>query len=106
MREIKSQNDLMDVLISDTEIIFFFNNWCPICKMVSFQLEEYNSFHKELRIACLNIGSYPELANQLNVKNVPQTFVYVDGELKERISGKLDLEYLDEILYSMGDDFF
>lgn len=105
MKEVRNQNDLMDVITSENAIFTFYNNWCPICKMVYSALEQYAYYHPDLLIARLNITDHPDLARQLSVVNVPITFIYKDDTLYEKIQGMVDLEYLDDIFYSMGNDF-
>lgn len=105
MKEIRSLNDFMNLCTEDELIITFYNSWCPICKMVQSALEQYVYFHPEIVIARVNVNEQPQVTSNLGVVNVPMTLVYHEGILVERIPGMINLEHLDDIYYSMGNDF-
>ena len=86
-------------LQKDKVIVTFYTNWCPICKMLKFSLEEYEELHQEIEIVRVNFANFEELAHNLGVRAVPTTLFYINGELVDKMNGKLEIDEIDEIFY-------
>lgn len=99
MTEILDKKTFEECLKNEKVIITFYTKWCPICKMLKFSLEEYSEEHDDIVIAMIDFSNFEEAAKELGVNSVPTSLFYINGNLVEKLHGKIELDEIDEIFY-------
>ena len=99
MTEILDKKTFEEFLKNEKVIITFYTKWCPICKMLKFSLEEYSEEHDDIVIAMIDFSNFEEAAKELGVNSVPTSLFYINGNLVEKLQGKIELDEIDEIFY-------
>lgn len=74
------------------QIINVFGTWCGPCKMFAPILEEISENFETFKI---NIDDNPEYVKEMNIKGVPSTFIFKDGQLKDTIVGFIPKEIME-----------
>ena len=81
----------MDNLTTDTFIdtlqtssvlvlVDFWAEWCGPCKMIAPTLEKLSQeYAGKIKIVKLNVDNYPDIAQQYNVRSIPNLMFFVDG---------------------------
>lgn len=105
MEEICTIEDYKNFIQNKEAIVIFYTKWCPVCKMLVFEMEEYLAKHPEISIKRINSSEYPEIAKQLGIFSVPTTLFYNRGKILEKRQGMIDLEDFEEIILSLKDEF-
>lgn len=69
-------------------LVDFFATWCGPCKMLGPELEKLaNQFVSQIKVAKIDVDSYPALANAYEIQSVPTLILFKNGKLVQRISG-------------------
>ena len=71
----------------DNVIVDFWAPWCAPCRMLGPNFEALSKEMKDIKFAKVNIDENNELADMLNVKNIPCMVLFKDGEEVNRILG-------------------
>jgi thioredoxin len=80
-------------------LIDFYAPWCGPCQMMAGFLVELSRETKgQLKIAKINVDSYPELASQYNVSALPTVVLFKQGQPVHRIEGVMRApQLLDQV---------
>ena len=63
-------------------------DWCQPCKKLRPMLKENaRNFLDEVKCVYMDVDKFPELANHLKIKHIPQTFMFHQGELVNQFGG-------------------
>ena len=86
-----------DVLQAEGAILVdFWAEWCGPCKMMEPLLAELAERHSgSLKIAKIDVQSFPDIAMRYGVMNLPTLVLFSDGEPKEHIAGYMPLKVLE-----------
>jgi len=69
-------------------LVNFHATWCMPCLMMKPNIEETaQTLGDKIHYERIDIDENPELANLLQIRSVPTTIVFKDGEVKWRQSG-------------------
>lgn len=69
-------------------LVDFWAEWCGPCKTMLPILEELSTqFGNKLKIAKLNVGDYPQLANRWNVSTLPTIIIFRNGDVLQQLVG-------------------
>jgi thioredoxin 1 len=102
MAEIELTDKTFETELAATKELFVVDlwaEWCQPCKMIAPMLSELADEHKDkMRIAKVNIDTYPAVAQKYEVKGIPTILVFRNGELKEKITGALPKKMLEKKL--------
>jgi thioredoxin 1 len=55
--------------------------WCAPCRMVAPILEQLEEENKQIKFVKCNVDESPEIAQQLNIRNIPTILYFKSGEL-------------------------
>ncbi len=87
-----------DVLQSSVPVLVEFSaEWCGPCKQIEPLLEQLSSeWHDNVRLAKVDVDQNVETTLRYQVMSLPTIILFVDGEARQRISGKQPRERLVE----------
>lgn len=86
-------------------LIDFFADWCMPCMMMLPIIEDVaKEFHGKIKIAKLNAGEYPEIADKYGVSSIPNFTIFKNGQVIEQFAGAISQDELEEKLCSYIDD--
>ncbi len=78
-------------------IVDFYAPWCPPCKIMAENLEDYSSKkQKNIEIYKVNVDDELELAKKYGVSSLPTIIYFKDGKMKKDYIGVLDTKELTE----------
>ena len=61
-------------------LVDFWAEWCGPCKMIAPTLEKLSQeYAGKIKIVNLNVDNYPDVAQQYNVRSIPNLMFFVDG---------------------------
>lgn len=72
-------------------LVDFFATWCGPCKMLSPVLEEL-----DIDVVKIDVDESRELAKKEGILSVPTLLLFNNGELKDRHSGFMSKEEIEE----------
>ena len=89
-----------DIIKSEKPVLIdFFATWCGPCKMMHPVLEElHEKVGDKARVIKIDIDKNQELAAIYNVRSVPTSMIFRNGELKWRTSGVQPIQTLEQEL--------
>lgn len=101
INDIEKQN--IDLLIQKEKLIIieFYTKWCPTCKMVAMNLEEYEEEHNDVFILQVDVDEHKELANVYKITMAPTILFFYQGKLMEMHHGFIDSDELEEKIDSI-----
>ena len=81
------------------QILYFTAPWCQPCQVLGPIMDELSNQFPD-RIKKVNIDYDPELPHRYNVRNIPTTIVFENGEEVERKVGVQPRAYYLQVLNS------
>ena len=72
-----------------TVLVDFYADWCGPCKMLAPTVAEIAT-ETDAAVLKIDIDAHQDLAAQYQVQGVPTLYLFVDGEVKERMVGVQD----------------
>lgn len=100
MNEVKKieEKDFKEEVLESTKpvLVDFWADWCMPCKKMEPIIESLAQEFKEfVRFLKLNVDENPGIASDYNIRGIPTLFLFINGEVVDRITGmvsKKDLE--------------
>jgi len=84
---VESERHLQELIESNRVLLVDFHaDWCGPCKMLDPTVERLAA-ETAATVAKVDIDELRSLTQSNNVQGVPTLFLYVDGELTERVTG-------------------
>lgn len=84
-------------------IVDFYADWCGPCKMIGPVLADLAAkYEGKAKICKINIDEERKLAIAHKVMSIPTLFFIKDGEIKERVTGALSPNDLEDKLKALG----
>lgn len=77
-----------------------YTEWCRPCRQFAPILEKF-CIENELKVYKIDIDEHNELASTLNIKTVPTTLWFKDGQLVKTVTGMKDDTELLKILMTV-----
>lgn len=97
IKEIESENINLVLKENDKIIIDFFTKWCPSCRMVGMNLEEFDELNPEVLIIQIDASEYKTLADLYNVKTAPTLLFFKNGTYISRHHGFIEIEEIASV---------
>lgn len=67
-------------------VVNFYADWCGPCQMFAKELEALDA-EGQVKIVKLNVDENQVAASEANVKGIPASYIYKDGELVKLFAG-------------------
>ncbi len=92
-----------EVIYSEIPVVVdFWARWCRPCLTFAPTFKELSKkYEGKIKFLKCDIEKNKAIANLLNVKSIPTLLFFCSGEVKERITGKYNVEKLEERLKSL-----
>ena len=85
---------------NDKSIVCFMARWCPPCRMINLSFEEFETDNPNVPIYKIDVHQFKDLADKLDAKSVPVTFLINKGHIVSSYKGFLDADELTKIYYN------
>ena len=83
-------------------LIDFYADWCGPCKSYSPIIQQLKQeLGDEVKVIKIDVDKNQSLSNNLNVRSIPTTMIYQNGELKWRAMGAQSLMVLKQQLANL-----
>ena len=87
-----NEKDFESLINKDLVLVDFFATWCGPCKMLGPVLENLEN----IDIVKIDVDECPDLARNYGIMSVPTLMIFRNGELKNKQSGFMPKEALEE----------
>ncbi len=87
-----NENDFENLINKDLVVVDFFATWCGPCKMLGPVLESLEN----IDVVKIDVDECPDLARKYGIMSVPTLMLFSGGELKNKRSGFMPKEALEE----------
>jgi thioredoxin 1 len=78
-------------------LVDFWAAWCGPCKALAPVIESIASEYKgQITVHKLNVDENPHTASQYEIRGIPTTLVFKNGELVDRIVGAVPKQVFEE----------
>ena len=81
-------------------LLDFYAEWCAPCKMLSKQLEQYQTEVNEVKVIKVNIEEEQEMSMAFGVRSIPALFYMEEGEVIDQTTGMKTVQQLKEFTKS------
>jgi thioredoxin 1 len=87
--DVTTDNFTSEVLESDKPVLVDFSAvWCGPCKMLKPIVHELaDEWADTVKVVELDVDHNPDIAGRYQVMGVPTLMLFVDGEIRERVTG-------------------
>lgn len=72
---------------SGTVAIDCYADWCPPCKLLAPVLEKMSQEIKEIKFGKINTDENPEIAEEFQIRSIPNILIFKNGKLIDQIIG-------------------
>lgn len=87
-----NEKNFESLINKDLVLVDFFATWCGPCKMLSPVLESLEN----IDVVKIDVDECPDLARKYAIMSVPTLMIFSNGELKNKQSGFMPKEVLEE----------
>ncbi len=94
-------DDNFDEFISEGKaVVDFYADWCGPCKIMAPHFESASRKIKGVKFAKVDVDSNSELAGRFQIRSIPTTIFFKNGELVSKQSGAMSEKDIAEIVES------
>lgn len=91
MLNINNENFEAEVLKSDKPVVVdFWAEWCGPCKSFAPVFEKVANEKPDMKFVKVNVDSFPELAQKLNLRSIPTLMIFNNGKPSKAMAGAMD----------------
>lgn len=88
MELILNNNNFDGTIKSGVVLVDFWATWCGPCKMLAPNVEEIaKEYEGRAVVGKVDVDENPDLAERFGIMSIPALFVFVNGEVKEKLIG-------------------
>lgn len=88
MELILNNNNSDETIKSGVVLVDFWATWCGPCKMLAPNVEEIaKEYEGRAVVGKVDVDENPDLAERFGIMSIPALFVFVNGEVKEKLIG-------------------
>ena len=88
MELILNNNNFDETLKNGVVLVDFWATWCGPCKMLAPNVEEIaKEYEGRAVVGKVDVDENPDLAERFGIMSIPALFVFVNGEVKEKLIG-------------------
>ena len=77
-------------------LLDFYAEWCAPCKMLSKQLEQYQTEVSDVKVVKVNIEEEQEMSMSFGVRSIPALFYMEEGKIVDQTVGMKTVQQLKE----------
>ncbi|MFB6201205.1 MAG: thioredoxin [Halorhabdus sp.] len=95
--------DEFNALLQQHDVVFvdFYADWCGPCKMLEPIVEDLAT-ETDAAIAKVDVDAHQQLASQFQVRGVPTTILFADGDVAEQVVGVRDKSHYASLIERHG----
>ena len=88
MELILNNNNFDETIKNGVVLVDFWATWCGPCKMLAPTIEELATEYKgRAVVGKVDVDENLDLAERFGIMSIPSVFVFVNGEVKEKLIG-------------------
>lgn len=88
MELILNNNNFDETIKNGVVLVDFWATWCGPCKMLAPNVEEIaKEYDGRAVVGKVDVDENPDLAERFGIMSIPALFVFVNGEVKEKLIG-------------------
>lgn len=88
MELILNNNNFDEAIKNGVVLVDFWATWCGPCKMLAPNVEEIaKEYEGRAVVGKVDVDENPDLAERFGIMSIPALFVFVNGEVKEKLIG-------------------
>lgn len=88
MELILKNNNFDETIKNGVVLVDFWATWCGPCKMLAPNVEEIaKEYEGRAVVGKVDVDENPDLAERFGIMSIPALFVFVNGEVKEKLIG-------------------
>lgn len=88
MELILNNSNFDETIKNGVVLVDFWATWCGPCKMLAPTIEELATEYKgRAVVGKVDVDENPDLAERFGIMSIPSVFVFVNGEVKEKLIG-------------------
>ena len=88
MKLILNNNNFDEAIKNGVVLVDFWATWCGPCKMLAPNVEEIaKEYEGRAVVGKVDVDENPDLAERFGIMSIPALFVFVNGEVKEKLIG-------------------
>lgn len=88
MERILNNNNFDETIKNGVVLVDFWATWCGPCKMLAPNVEEIaKEYEGRAVLGKVDVDENPDLAERFGIMSIPALFVFVNGEVKEKLIG-------------------
>ena len=88
MERILNNNNFDETIKNGVVLVDFWATWCGPCKMLAPNVEEIaKEYEGRAVVGKVDVDENPDLAERFGIMSIPALFVFVNGEVKEKLIG-------------------
>lgn len=97
MERILNNNNFDETIKNGVVLVDFWATWCGPCKMLAPNVEEIaKEYEGRAVVGKVDVDENPDLAERFGIMSIPALFVFVNGEVKEKLIGyRLKMQIAD-----------
>ena len=83
-----NEQNFDEVTSKGVALVDFWATWCGPCKMMAPNVEDIATEYKgRVAVGKVDVDENPDLAERFGIMSIPTLFVFVNGEVKEKLVG-------------------